>query len=139
MIVRFPEYDDAPRHGAPPSHDDRVEEEQRILEAAPPHLRVAIILLTQTGGRTYSEGFSLRWDQIDLANKLIHLDNDVKTPGSSEPVPLSEYEPSSPSYTEIARFRFGCAACSPLTSDTIMLVDLRNSSGFWWSMVEADL
>jgi integrase len=68
-----------------------VEEEQRILEAAPPHLRVAIILLTQTGGRTYSEGFSLRWDQVDLASKLIRLDNDVKTPGSSEPVPLSEY------------------------------------------------
>jgi integrase len=68
-----------------------VEEEQRILEAAPPHLRVAIILLTQTGGRTYSEGFSLRWDQVDLASKLIRLGNDVKTPGSSEPVPLSEY------------------------------------------------
>jgi site-specific recombinase XerD len=31
-------------------------EEQRILEAAPPHLRVAIILLVQTSGRTYSEG-----------------------------------------------------------------------------------
>ena len=68
-----------------------VEEEQHILDAAPPHLRVAIILLTQTGGRTYSEGFSLRWDQVDLANKLIHLDNNVKTSGSSEPVPLSEY------------------------------------------------
>jgi integrase len=68
-----------------------VEEEQRILEAAPPHLRVAIILFSQTGGRTYSEGFSLRWDQMDLANKLIRLDNDVKTPGSSEPIPLSEY------------------------------------------------
>ncbi|MGA7637936.1 MAG: tyrosine-type recombinase/integrase [Candidatus Acidiferrales bacterium] len=68
-----------------------VEEEQRILEAAPPHLRVAIVLLSQTGGRTYSEGFSLRWDQIDLASKLIRLGNDVKTPGSSEPVPLSEY------------------------------------------------
>jgi integrase len=68
-----------------------VEEEQRILEAAPPHLRVAIVLLTQTGGRTYSEGFSLRWDQVDFSSKLIRLGNDVKTPGSSEPVPLSEY------------------------------------------------
>ena len=68
-----------------------VEEELRILEAAPPHLRVAIILLSQTGGRTYSEGFSLRWDQVDFENKLIRLDNDVKTPGSAEPVPLSEY------------------------------------------------
>jgi hypothetical protein len=68
-----------------------VEEEQRILEAAPPHLRVAIVMLTQTGGRTYSEGFSLRWDQVDLSNQMIRLGNDVKTPGSSEPVPLSEY------------------------------------------------
>jgi hypothetical protein len=47
-----------------------VEEEHRILAAAPPHLRVAIVLLTQTGGRTYSEGFSLRWDQVDFSSKL---------------------------------------------------------------------
>jgi len=63
-----------------------IEEEMRILEAAPPHLRVAIILLSQTGGRTYSEGFSLRWDQVDFDNKLIRLDNNVKTPGSTEPI-----------------------------------------------------
>jgi integrase len=68
-----------------------VEQELRILEAAPPHLRVAIILLSQTGWRTYSEGFSLRWDQVAFENELIRLDNDVKTPGSAEPVPLSEY------------------------------------------------
>jgi len=67
-----------------------VNEEQLILEVAT-HLRVVMILLSQTGGRTYSEGFSLRWDQVDLENKLIRLGNDVKTPGSSEPVPLSEY------------------------------------------------
>lgn len=68
-----------------------VEEELRMLEAAPPYLRVAIILLTQTGGRTYSEGFSLRWDQVDLEHKVIRLDNNVKTPGSAEPIPLSDY------------------------------------------------
>jgi Phage integrase SAM-like domain len=34
-----------------------LEEERRILHAAPVYLRVAIILLAQTGGRTYSEGF----------------------------------------------------------------------------------
>jgi len=50
-----------------------VDEEQRILGAASPHLRVAIVLLVQTGGRTYSEGFSLRWEQVDLENSLIHL------------------------------------------------------------------
>src|SRR5216683_2934003 len=68
-----------------------VEEEIRILETAPPYLRVAIILLSQTGGRTYSEGLSLRWDQVDLDNKLIRLGNNVKTPGSTEPIPLSDF------------------------------------------------
>jgi integrase len=68
-----------------------VEEEQRILAAAQPYLRVAIILLTQTGGRTYSEGLSLRWNQVDLERKVIRLDNNVKTPGSVEPIPLSDY------------------------------------------------
>jgi integrase len=33
----------------------------------------------------------LRWDQIDLASRLIRLGNDVKTPGSVEPVPLSDF------------------------------------------------
>jgi integrase len=68
-----------------------LEEEQRIIEAAPPYLRVAIILLSQTSGRTYSEGMSLRRDQVDFQNKVIRLDNNVKTPGSVEPIPLSEY------------------------------------------------
>jgi integrase len=66
-----------------------VEEEQRILAAAPPHLRVAIILLVQTGGRTYSEGLSLRWDQVDLTNSVIHLGGDVKTSESAQPLPLT--------------------------------------------------
>lgn len=67
-----------------------LEEEQRILEKAPPYLRVAIVLLAQTGGRTYSEGFSLRWDQIDLRNKVIYFGGQTKTEDSSEPVPLSK-------------------------------------------------
>ena len=56
-----------------------LDEERRILDAAPPY-RVAIILLSQTGGRTYSEGFSLRWSQVDFDQKVIRLDNNVKTP-----------------------------------------------------------
>src|SRR5260370_10323296 len=63
-----------------------LEQENRILNAASPHLRVGIILLVQTGGRTYSEGFRLRWDQVDWENRLIHFGNDVKTPASSEPL-----------------------------------------------------
>jgi len=66
-----------------------VEEEQRILDAAPTSLRVAIILLVQTGGRTYSEGLSLRWEQVDLDNRVIHLGGNVKTKDSDQPVPLT--------------------------------------------------
>ncbi|HXN65076.1 MAG TPA: site-specific integrase [Candidatus Acidoferrales bacterium] len=66
-----------------------ADEEQRIVDAAPPHLRVAIILLVQTGVRTYSEGISLRWDQVDLANQVIHLNGNVKTKASEQPVPLT--------------------------------------------------
>jgi len=66
-----------------------VEEEHRILGAAPPHLRVAIVLLVQTGGRTYSEGLSLKWDQVDLVHGVIHLDGSVKTADSAQPLPLS--------------------------------------------------
>jgi integrase len=66
-----------------------LEEEQRILENAPPYLRVAIVLLAQTGGRTYTEGFSLRWDQIDLDHNIIFFGGKTKTEGSSEPVPLT--------------------------------------------------
>jgi integrase len=66
-----------------------VDEEHRILEAAPPHLRVAIVLLVQTGGRTYSEGLSVRWDQVDLTHGVIHLGGSVKTTDSAQPLPLS--------------------------------------------------
>jgi integrase len=66
-----------------------AEEEQRILDAAPPYLRVAIILLVQTGGRTYSEGLSLRWEQVDLNNRIIHLRGNVKTKDSEQPLPLT--------------------------------------------------
>src|SRR5260370_4385181 len=66
-----------------------VEDEHRILEAAPPHLRVAIVLLCQTGGRTYSEGLSLRCDQVDLVHGVINQDSSVKTTDSPQQLPLS--------------------------------------------------
>jgi integrase len=66
-----------------------LDEEQRILENAPPYLKVAIVLLAQTGVRTYSEGFSLRWDQIDFENRVIFIGVKTKTESSSEPVPLT--------------------------------------------------
>ena len=67
-----------------------LDQETRILKAASPHLRVGIVLLVQTGGRTYTEGFRLRWDQVDWEHRLIRFGNGVKTPGSSEPLPLTD-------------------------------------------------
>ncbi len=77
------------RHERPSKRMLTVEEEHRILGAAPPHLRVAIVLLVQTGGRTYTEGVSLKWDQVDLVHGVIHLDGSVKTTDSAQPLPLS--------------------------------------------------
>lgn len=77
------------RHERPSKRMLTVEEEHRILEAAPAHLRVAIVLLVQTGGRTYSEGLSLRWDQVDLDHGVLHLGGEVKTLDSAQPLPLS--------------------------------------------------
>ena len=61
------------------------EEEQKILAAAPPYLRVGIVLLVHWG-RTYTEGFALRWDQGDLQNGVIHLGGELKTDDSAQPV-----------------------------------------------------
>jgi integrase len=33
----------------------------------------------------------LRWSQVDFESRLIRLTNNVKTPASAEPIPLSEY------------------------------------------------
>ncbi len=38
---------------------------------------------------TYTESFSLRWDQIDLDHNLIFFGGKTKTEGSSEPAPLT--------------------------------------------------
>ncbi len=48
------------------------------------------MLLVQTGGRTYSEGLSLRWDQVDLVQGVLHPGSSVKTPDSAQPLPLSQ-------------------------------------------------
>ena len=77
------------RHERPSKRMLTVDDEHRILEAAPPHLRVAIVLLVQTGGRTYSEGLLLRWDQVDLVHSVIHPGSSVKTADSAQPLPLS--------------------------------------------------
>ncbi len=76
-------------HERPEKQMVSAETIEKILNAAAPHLRVGIILLIETGGRTYSECFSLRWDQIDLEQGILRQGNNVKTRASSKPIPLT--------------------------------------------------
>jgi len=84
-VRHFPELRDRPaKRGVTP------EEFLRILQSAPLHLRVGMIVLDQTGNRTYSEVFSLKWEQVDLGAGLIYLGGPLKTAESAVPTPLSK-------------------------------------------------
>lgn len=66
-------------------------EEQAKLEAvAPPLLRTLIVLLTETGLRVGKEALRLRWDDVDLAEGIIHI-RDSKTLAGRRIVPMSEH------------------------------------------------
>src|SRR2546422_1574368 len=84
-VEHFPELRERP-----PKKRIAPEEFIRILEKSPPHLRVGILLLEQTGNRTYSELFSLTWSQIDLDAGLIRFEGPLKTAASDAPEPLSK-------------------------------------------------
>lgn len=79
------------RRELPPKKHHTLEEFVRILEAAPIHLRVEILLLEQTGNRTYTELLSLNLDRVDFDAGLIRLGSDLqlKTDASAMPQPLS--------------------------------------------------
>jgi hypothetical protein len=68
-----------------------IEEEHRIIETAPPYLRVGIVLLVQTGGRTYSEGFSVRKDQVDPQNGVIYPSGGLRPKGRLSPYPSANW------------------------------------------------
>jgi len=84
-VEHFPELRERP-----PKKRIAPEEFIRILQESPPHLRVGILLLEQTGNRTYSELFSLTWSQVDLDAGLIRFEGPLKTEASGEPEPLSK-------------------------------------------------
>ena len=83
-VEHFPE-----RRERPPKRRITPDEFLRILYAAPLQLRVGITLLEQTGNRTYSELFSLKWEEIDLNAGLVCFSGTLKTDESHSPEPLS--------------------------------------------------
>ncbi len=49
------------------------EEEDRVLAAAPPHVRALAVLILETGMRSRREALSLLWTDVDFVNDLIHV------------------------------------------------------------------
>jgi len=80
-------------------HILRFEEEARLLAVASPMLRALVVLLVETELRVGKEALRMRWDDIDLGNHAIHV-QESKTPSGRRLVPLSEH-----CKTELSRWR----------------------------------
>ena len=64
-------------------------EEEKILQAAPPHIRTLVVLILETGMRSHREALALRWEAIDFANDVIRV-RESKTSAGIRSIPLSE-------------------------------------------------
>jgi len=64
-------------------------EQAEIEKHAPAYLRNVIRIITETGLRIYKELACMRKDQVDLANKVVFID-DSKTPSGVSEVPLTD-------------------------------------------------
>ena len=66
-----------------------LEEQGKLLAVATPHLRVLILLLTETGWRVNKEALPLKWSDIDFQSTQLFV-RDSKTNAGRRTVPLSE-------------------------------------------------
>jgi integrase len=66
------------------------EEQERLLSVAPPRLRLLVVLLTETGLRVNKEALRLKWQDIDLANSMLYV-QDSKTPAGRRMIPLTAH------------------------------------------------
>jgi len=88
------------------------DELHRLLEAcrtsASPDLYLAVLLSITTGGRQ-GEILGLRWRDVDLAGRILHLraDNDTRTKGGIRTLPITD-----PIYPIIAERRAACLAAN---------------------------
>jgi integrase len=65
------------------------EEEDRVLDAAAPHIRALAVLILETGMRSRREALSLLWSDVDLVNDLIHVP-ESKTTAGERTIPISD-------------------------------------------------
>lgn len=64
------------------------EEEEKLLSAAVPYLRVLIVLILETGMRSHREALALLWDAIDFVNDVIRI-RESKTRAGIRTIALS--------------------------------------------------
>ena len=64
-------------------------EQTKIEEHAPVYLRNVIQIITETGLRVYKELASMKKERVDVANKVVFID-DSKTPTGVAEVPLTD-------------------------------------------------
>jgi len=64
------------------------DEQAKLLVAARPHLRLLIVLITETGLRVGKEALPLKWESVDLTNDVVQV-HDSKTLAGLREVPLS--------------------------------------------------
>lgn len=65
-----------------------VEEERKLLAAAPPHLRELAVLALETGMRR-GELFAQRWEHVDLARNVLQVSRSKTAGGDGREIPLS--------------------------------------------------
>jgi len=65
------------------------EEEDRVLAAAPSHIRALAVLILETGMRSRREALSLRWSDVDFVNDLIRV-RESKTRAGERTIPISD-------------------------------------------------
>ncbi len=70
-------------------HYMTASEQQRIEFMAPDYLRHAIVILVEMGLRPYKELTPMRWSQVDLENRVVHIE-DSKTPSGAAEMPMTE-------------------------------------------------
>jgi integrase len=66
------------------------DEQTKLLAVARSHLRLLVVLITETGLRVGKEALPLKWENVDLKNDVVRV-HDSKTLAGRREVPLSAF------------------------------------------------
>ena len=78
------------RKGRRQPHILSFEEQGRLVTVAPPHMRLLVVLISETGLRVGKEALALRWEDVDLVNDVIRV-QESKTLAGRREIPLSGF------------------------------------------------